>query len=252
MNKLPKDSICLVTGGSGTIGQAITKALIAGGAKRVYLTGRSLEKLHRSVDQIVKNSPNPNETRSILRCLPCDVTNEAAVERLFKAIDQEGNITLCVNNAGINAVGATVDLAGDDLRRVLDTNVVGPFLCARESMKRMKANGGGRIIMVGSLSAISPRPDSAPYTTSKFALLGLTQSLSLDCRPHNISVGIIHPGNVDSEMLTPEMKEGRQHEGFIPVHQVAQAVMYMAQLPYSTNVLEMTVSPTTQPFVGRG
>jgi NAD(P)-dependent dehydrogenase (short-subunit alcohol dehydrogenase family) len=120
-------------------------------------------------------------------------------------------------------------------------NVLGPFLCSREVMKRMKASGlGGRIVNIASLSAICPRPDSAPYTTSKFALRGLTQSLALDGRAHNIAVGMIHPGNVQSELLTREQIQERQDEGFLQAEQVADCVVQMCSLPYSVNIQEMT------------
>lgn len=242
-------SICLVTGGSGTIGLAIAKSLVQGGARKVFITGRSLAKLEKAAIQI------PNHA-NVVRCLPCDVTSEDEVDFLFAQIDQEtggGHVNLLVNNAGINAPGATVDLSAADFTRVLQTNVVGPFLCARAAMQRMQAAGkGGRIINIGSLSAYRPRPDSAPYTTSKFALNGLTQSLALDGRAHGIAVGIIHPGNVASELLSEEMKAERQSEGFLPAQHIADAVVSMANLPYSSNILELTITPTPQPYVGRG
>lgn len=242
-------SICLVTGGSGTIGLAIAKSLVTGGARKVFLTGRSLAKLEQASARIAAAS------KDVVQCLPCDVTDESAVETLFATIDQQvgSHVNLLINNAGINAPGATVDLSADDFRRVMDTNVLGPFLCSREAMKRMKSAGtGGRIINIGSLSAGSPRPDSAPYTTSKFALNGLSKSLSLDGRGHNIAVGIIHPGNVESELLTEDVIAERQHEGFLPAAHIAESVVHMAQLPYESNILEMTIAPTPQPYVGRG
>jgi NAD(P)-dependent dehydrogenase (short-subunit alcohol dehydrogenase family) len=151
------------------------------------------------------------------------------------------------------APGATVDLAAKDFDRVMKVNVLGPFLCAREALKRMKTQGGGRIINMGSISAQSPRPDGAAYTTSKFALLGLSQSLSLDARQYNVGVGIVHPGNVRSELLSPEViAEREKAEGFIEPEDVAQCVVAMASMPYSTNILELTVIPTRQPLVGRG
>ena len=144
-------------------------------------------------------------------------------------------------------------LTAADFEKVMSVNVIGPFLCSREAVKRMKAGqAGGRIVNIGSLSAISPRPDSAPYTTSKFALLGLTQSLAVDCRAHNIAVGIIHPGNVISELLTEEMVKEREDEGFMVADHVADGVVQMASMPCSTNILEMTILPTRQPMVGRG
>lgn len=126
-------------------------------------------------------------------------------------------------------------------------------------MKRMQAKDqdgkpfGGRIINIGSLSAHSPRPNSCSYTTSKFALLGLTQSLAIDGRSHGITVGIIHPGNVMSDLLTEEMiRERKDAEGFLEAEDVAECVLTMALMPRSANVLEMTVLPTKQPYVGRG
>jgi NAD(P)-dependent dehydrogenase (short-subunit alcohol dehydrogenase family) len=157
------------------------------------------------------------------------------------------------NREGTMAPGATVDLKAADFQRVLNVNVLGPFLCARESLKRMKERGGGRIINIGSISAYSPRPDGAIYTTSKFALQGLSQSLSLDARPYNVAVGIIHPGNVRSELLSADViYEREKAEGFIEPEDVAQCVLSMASLPYSVNILELTVIPTKQPLVGRG
>lgn len=151
------------------------------------------------------------------------------------------------------APGPTVDLTAADMNRVLSVNVLGPFLCAREAMKRMQKAGGGRIINIGSISAYSPRPDGASYTTSKFAIQGLSQSLALDGRKHNIAVGAIHPGNVVSELLSPEVIAAREEtEGFIQPEDVAGCVLTMASLPYSANVLELTVIPTKQPLVGRG
>merc|ERR1719162_641187 len=145
------------------------------------------------------------------------------------------------------------------MEAVLGVNVVGAFVCAREAMKRMKqkdnsdGGGRGRIINIGSISAFSPRPNSTAYTTSKFAITGLTKSLALDGREHGIAVGTIHPGNVVSELLSPEDVEVRgRTEGFLRPEDVAQCVLTMVQLPYTANVLELTVIPTTQPLVGRG
>lgn len=154
---------------------------------------------------------------------------------------------------GTMVPGPTVDLSASDMEKVLSVNVVGPFLCAREAMKRMKIAGGGRIINIASISSISPRPDGVTYTTSKFAIQGLSRSLALDGRDHNIAVGAIHPGNVVSDLLRPEVIAEREAtEGFIQPEDVATCVLTMANLPYSANILDLTVIPTKQPFVGRG
>lgn len=165
---------------------------------------------------------------------------------------------LLVNNAGTNNADATADLSVEDFERVMRVNVTGPFLCAREVFRRSdSADGaavvGRRIVNVGSISAQSPRPDGLAYATSKYAMEGLTRSLALDGRERNVAVGVIHPGNVKSAMLSPEEVERREAaEGFVDPEDVGNCVLTMASLPYHANVLEMTVIPTRQPLVGRG
>jgi NAD(P)-dependent dehydrogenase (short-subunit alcohol dehydrogenase family) len=208
------------------------------------------------------NTNNIHESK--VHVIPSDISKEDNVVGLFAQIDHYlngGIVDIVVNNAGINVAAATEDLSASDMEAVLGVNVVGAFLCAREAIKRMKkqrndtggGGGGGRIINIGSISASSPRPNSAAYTTSKFALLGLTKSLALDCRSDGISVGIIHPGNVVSALLSEEDIEVRgKTEGFLQAEDVAKCVLTMATLPDSANVLELTVIPTTQPLIGRG
>jgi len=237
----------IVTGGSGTIGFAISRALLSSGAD-VIIIGRNKDRL--------LNAKNKLEEFGNVSIFSCDICDENGVLDLFQYIDtyHGGRCDLLVNNAGIASTGPTMEVTGETLRRVMDTNVVGPFLCSREAMKRMKSIGeGGRIINIGSLSAMSPRPNSVPYTSSKFALLGLTYSLALDARQYGIAVGIIHPGNVMSNLLTEDViREREETEGFISAENVTDCVMTMANLPYTANVLELTVMPTRQPLVGRG
>lgn len=235
-----------MTGGSGAIGKAIAKALVLQGA-RVILVARSLKNLEETKATL----PHPEN----VACLTCDVTNEESVVDVFKQIQVNyGACHLLINNAGTTSTTPTTELPVADFERVMQVNVLGPFLCAREALKQMRDSAeGGRIINIGSISAKAPRPESAPYTASKFALQGLTQSLALDARPHNVGVGIIHPGNVRSNLLSADEIARREAlEGFIEPEDVATCVMTMAQLPPSANVLELTVMPTRQPLVGRG
>mmetsp|Transcript_22217 Transcript_22217/g.24755 ORF Transcript_22217/g.24755 Transcript_22217/m.24755 type:complete len:276 (-) Transcript_22217:103-930(-) len=274
-------TIALITGGAGTIGIAIAKALLDNNIS-VFLVGRRLWKLEEAQRQLLSEGLEHN---TFVRVIPCDISNEESVVNLFHTIDQMNEygsisnsgganssggccVDILVNNAGINAKANSIEeLSASDMKDVLGVNVLGAFLCAREAIKRMKFrkdvntnadnNGrgghGGRIINVGSISSMSPRPNSIAYTTSKFALQGLTKSLSLDCRGHGIAVGIIHPGNVISELLSPEDVEVRgRTEGFISPEDVAKCVVTMASLPYTCNILELTVMPTNQPFIGRG
>jgi len=237
----------IVTGGSGTIGRSIAKALLSHGAD-VIITGRNPERLETARTQL--------EAFGNVSTFRGDISDEGSVLDLFNYIDKShgGRCDLLVNNAGIASTEPTLEVPGETFQNVMNTNVVGPFLCSREAMKRMKNVGeGGRIINIGSLSAMSPRPDSVPYTTSKFAILGLTYSLALDARQYGVAVGVIHPGNVMSGLLTEDtIKERDEKEGFISAENVTDCVMTMANMPYSANVLELTVMPTRQPLVGRG
>lgn len=236
----------VITGGSGTIGIGIAQSLIAEGCN-VYITGRKQEKLDLAVEKIVRDDDSYGQ----IFTLKADCTDEESVIKdMFDKVD----VDLLINNAGTMRNEKTEDVSVETFKNVMNVNVVAPFLCSREVIKQMKArNCGGRIINIGSLSAISSRSDAAGYTTSKFALLGLTHSLSIDCRDHGIAVSIIHPGNTLSDLLTPEEIERREKaEGFIHKEEVAKAVLTMANLPYHANIFELTILPTRQPFVGRG
>jgi NAD(P)-dependent dehydrogenase (short-subunit alcohol dehydrogenase family) len=194
--------------------------------------------------------------------VPTDVTNEDSVRALFEQTTAKfGRVDLLFNNAGIGS--PPVPLEEFNLakwRQIVDVNLTGAFLCLREAFRVMKAQNprGGRIINNGSISAHTPRLRSAPYTATKHAITGLTKSAALDGRPHDIACGQIDIGNAETEM-TAKMKEGvLQADGRIAVEPtmdvecVARAVVYMAGLPLSANVLFMTVMATTMPLVGRG
>lgn len=244
----------LITGGSGKIGQAIANKLAKAGAS-VVLTGRDQKRLDEAAakiqNELIARNAGTGDSPTV-ETFSCDVTDESSVTELFARIHESKGkqIDILVNNAGTNIDKPLSELSGSDFEWVMKVNVLGPFLCSREAIKKMAR--GGRIINIGSLSAMSPRPNSTAYTTSKFALNGLSRTLALDGREMGISVGIIHPGNVASDLLSEEMIRAREHEGFMDANDVAECVLTMASMPPTTNVLELTVIPTTQPFVGRG
>jgi NAD(P)-dependent dehydrogenase (short-subunit alcohol dehydrogenase family) len=194
--------------------------------------------------------------------VPTDVSNPEAVRTLFARVREKfGRLDVLFNNAGINSPSMPLEeLAFDQWRGVLDTNVTGAFLCTQEAFRLMKSQQprGGRIINNGSISAHVPRPNSAPYTAAKHAITGLTKSTALDGRPFDIACGQIDIGNADTP-LTGRMKKGVPQangslavEPTIDVKHVAQAVLYMASLPLDANVATITVMATQMPFVGRG
>lgn len=192
----------------------------------------------------------------------CDVTREDEVERLFAdTVATFGRVDLLFNTAGASAPAKPIDeLVVEEWNRVVGVNLHGAFLCARAAFGQMRRQSpqGGRIINNGSISAHAPRPGSVAYTTTKHAITGLTKTLALDGRPFDIACGQIDIGNALTPM-TENFGDGlRQANGTIApeptmdVEAVADAVLYMASLPLSANVLTMTVMATKMPFVGRG
>ena len=186
----------------------------------------------------------------------------ADVERLFDTtVEHFGRVDLLFNNAGITARPVPVDeLPVDVWDRVMAVNLRGSFLCARAAFGRMRCQDptGGRIINNGSVSATTPRPFSAPYTSSKHAITGLTKSLALDGRDLGITCGQIDIGNA----LVPRtsgMEEGmpQSHGAVVPeptmdLSVVADTIVHMAGLPLDANVQFVTVMATKMPYIGRG
>ena len=243
MNALA-DRVAIVTGASTGIGAAIAEAFAAEGA-RVVLAARSRDKLAAVAARITQSGGKA-------LAQPTDVAREAEVLALFqRTLDAFGRVDVLVNNAGISAPGNIETLTLEDWRRVLDVNLTGAFLCAREAFKAMQRQGGGRIINIGSVSARVPRPHSVPYTTSKFALEGLTRALALDGRKHGIAVSILHPGNTATPIWEGEAEQAAK-EGLMRPDAVARIAVMMAALPPDMNLLEGLVLPLTMPFLGRG
>lgn len=246
--------VAIVTGAGSGIGRSTALALLREGYS-VLLAGRRRESLMGTV-----TAAGEDGLRGIV--VPTDVTDPDAVSKLFAvAKERFGRIDLLFNNAGIGAPDVPLeDLPLEQWRKVVDTNLTGPFLCTQEAVRMMKNQRpmGGRIINNGSISAHTPRPNSAPYTATKHAITGLTKSTALDGRPFNIACGQIDIGNAKSEM-TSRMHEGvKQADGSVraeptmDVDHVARAVLYMATLPLEANVPFLTVMATGMPYVGRG
>jgi NAD(P)-dependent dehydrogenase (short-subunit alcohol dehydrogenase family) len=221
----------------------------------VVLAGRRAVELERTA-----KAASPSVGRILV--VPTDVSKPDAVRALFAQIKNEfGRLDLLFNNAGIGAPSVPIDeLTYEQWNAVVGVNLTGSFLCAQEAIRLMKTQHprGGRIINNGSISAHAPRPNSAPYTATKHAITGLTKSISLDGRDHDIACSQIDIGNAATEMTEP-MKAGvRQANGTVAVEprmdvkHVADAVLYMASLPLDTNVQFLTLMATKMPFIGRG
>ena len=250
MTSTPK--VALITGAGSGIGKAVALAFLREGYC-VVLAGRRSDAL----DAVVKESGSTNAL-----AVATDVCSAHSVGALFSKIkDTYGRIDVIFNNAGISGIGtAFEDIAFDTWQTVVNTNLTGSFLCAQGAFKVMKDQTpqGGRIINNGSISAYAPRPNSAPYTSTKHAITGLTKSISLDGRKYNIACGQIDIGNALTELSAKMAKGVPQANGEIAIEpmmdakEVADAVVHMAALPLSTNVQFMTIMATKMPFVGRG
>ena len=246
--------VAIVTGAASGVGRGAALALLAQGYS-VALAGRREDALAETIAEAGSDG-----SRAI--AVATDVTKPDACAALFAATTKAfGRLDLLFNNAGAGAPPVNIeDLPFEQWQMVVNVNLTGVFLCTQEAFKVMKAQDpmGGRIINNGSISAHTPRPNSAPYTSTKHAVTGLTKSTSLDGRKYNIACGQIDIGNAFTPM-TARMSDGvPQADGSIKpeprmhVDNVSQAIVYMASLPLDANVQTLTVMATQMPFVGRG
>ena len=243
-----QDRVAIVTGANSGLGRAIAEAFAAEGAK-VVLAARRKEALDEVAAGIKAKG-------GIALAAPTDVTKEPEVIALFKtALDAFGRVDILVNNAGV-AKGAPIeDLTLKTWQELIDVNLTAAFLCSREAVRAMKGRGGGRIINMASISSRAPRQHSAAYTTSKYAIEGLTRSLTLDGRAYGVVASVIHPGVVATG-FTPGAKPGpgkTPQDYLMDPADIARIALLMCTLPPEVNLFDATILPNQQPsFLGRG
>jgi NADP-dependent 3-hydroxy acid dehydrogenase YdfG len=240
----------LITGAGSGVGRATARAFLDAGWN-VGLVGRR--------EAALKETAGGHDAALVL---PSDVTDADATEAMVATATGEwGRVDALFNNAGVAMKGAPIDeLDVDEIRRLIDVNIMGAFIAARAAFAQMRRQDpqGGRIINNGSVSAHVPRWGSAPYTASKHAITGLTRTLSLDGRVFNIACGQIDIGNALTEMAQAMTKGVPQADGSLAVEpvmdvtHVAQSVLHMASLPLEANVQFMTVMASAMPYIGRG
>jgi NAD(P)-dependent dehydrogenase (short-subunit alcohol dehydrogenase family) len=253
MSKQLQGKVAIVTGASNGIGRGIAETYAAEGASTVLVARRA-----QLLDEVASGiRSRGGEALPV----PADLTQEEAIIALFaKVKDIYGRLDILVNNAGVATHINIEDISLEYWREVLDINLTAPFLCAREAVRVMKAQTpqGGRIITIGSISAKTPRPDSLPYTATKFALQGMTHQLTMDGRKHNIVASIVHPGATLSSFTT---RRGRAKAGagatpddyVMAAEDVARVAVLMAALPPEVNLYEATILPNhMRSFIGRG
>jgi NAD(P)-dependent dehydrogenase (short-subunit alcohol dehydrogenase family) len=246
--------VAIVTGGGTGIGRAAALALGQNGFS-VVIAGRR-------PDPLQQTALDAAAAGSRLVSVVADVAEPAGVQRLFdQAARQFGRVDLLFNNAG--QFGPPVpleDVSYADWQSVVGANLTAAFLCTQAAFRVMQRQDprGGRIINNGSISAYSPRPQSAPYTATKHAISGLTKATSLDGRRYDIACGQIDIGNAATDLTARLAVGAAQPDGstrpepVIDAGLVASAVVHMASLPLDANVQFMTLMATKMPFIGRG
>ena len=233
--------VALVTGGGTGIGKAIAQAMHKEGAK-IIIVGRK--------EEILKEAQA--ELGSDVEMMICDVTQEDQVKKVYENImSNHGKIDILINNAGMAAKAKSYEMSYDLWKKVVDVNLNGAFLCAREAMKIMVNQKSGRIINIGSISGQMSRPENAPYTATKFAIEGLTRALALDGRDHGVAVSVIHPGNAATNIWKGR-EEISEREGLIPLEDLGKLAVTMLTMSPNVNILGSVILPITQPYLGRG
>jgi NAD(P)-dependent dehydrogenase (short-subunit alcohol dehydrogenase family) len=240
--------VAIVTGASSGLGKAIAEALAAEGAK-VVLAARRPKVLEEVAAGIKAKGGNA-------LVVPTDVTKEAEVIALFaKTVETYGRVDILVNNAGVPTATPTEEMTLKYWQEAIDVNLTAVFLCSREAIKVMKRQGGGRIINMGSISAIAPRRNSAAYTATKFAVEGLTRSLTYDGREYGVVASVIQPGSTATGFTggRPPGPGKTPQEYLMDPADVARIAVLMCTLPPDVNLFEATILPNQQPsFLGRG
>jgi len=234
----------LVTGASSGIGLAIAKVFYDAGCALI-MAARNAEKLQAAAE-LIADPDGPKIT-----AVPTDLTDDASIASLFEvAADQR--IDILINNAGASVRARTEAITPVQWRGVIDLNVTAAFLAAQAAFRIfIEQDRPGRIINIGSVSARVPRHNSVAYTTSKFALDGMSRAMALDGRSKRIAVSILHPGNTQSAIWEGQ-EEAVAKEGLMPAEAVARTALLMCTLPPEINLLDATMLPLSMPFLGRG
>lgn len=248
------DKVAIITGGSGGIGRATAITLLRNGWS-VAIGGRRADALEETFALA-----GADGARGL--AVPGDLSTPEGCANLFaKTRERFGRVDLLFNNAGMFTPGVPFeDLTPDQWQAALNINLSSFFYCSQEAFRAFKSQDpmGGRIINNGSISAHAPRPNSAPYTSTKHAITGLTKTCSLDGRKYNIAVGQIDIGNAATDMTkkmakgVPQADGSTKPEPTMDVQHIADAIVHMASLPLDANIQFMTIMATKMPFVGRG
>jgi NAD(P)-dependent dehydrogenase (short-subunit alcohol dehydrogenase family) len=228
-----KGQVAIVTGGGRGIGRAIAEGLATSGAS-VAITGRSIAYLEETVAAI-------ESAGGKALAVAADVTEEAAIEDLVLRTEERfGPIDVLVSNAAIEGpLGPMWEVGVADWRRCLEVNVMGAFNCSHAVLPGMVSRRRGRIINIGSAGGLFAVPYDTGYSTTKAALIRLTEGIAIECEPHNVYTWVIHPGVVHTNMSETVMNDpaGRKwlprypealERGATPVEWASELCIFLA------------------------
>jgi NAD(P)-dependent dehydrogenase (short-subunit alcohol dehydrogenase family) len=208
-----------VTGGGRGLGAAAAWALAEAGAD-IALLSRSVDVLEQMAREI-----ELTHGRKVI-AVACDVSNEDSVEEAASLVLATfGRVDTLVNNSGVASVSPLLDLEIAELRRVLDTNVVGSFLCARAFGAHMVAQRKGTVVNISSVAGLGGEPDLTAYSASKGAIIAFTKALAIEWARYNVTVNAIAPGYFRTDLnktALDDVKIGPKIVGHIPLRRVGQ------------------------------
>jgi len=228
-------SVALVTGGSVGIGRAIAAALAKEGAK-VTITGRNADVLQATMDELGVEG------------VPGDVGNESdAVRTVQSVMEAHGRLDILVNNAGFGIFKPLVDMTLDELQRVYQTNVFGAFVMAREAARQFIEQGSGELINISSTSGLKGGRGSTAYSSSKFALRGMTECWRDELRRHNVRVMLVNPSEVMTEFASRAGREQATSSKKLRAQEIADAIVGALKVDSRGFIPEFSVF-ATNPF----
>jgi 3-oxoacyl-[acyl-carrier protein] reductase len=203
----------LITGGSSGIGKATAKLLIERGS-RVAISGRDRAKLTRVAAEIGAIS------------LHYDSSLESDIMAMYAELDRTwGGLDVLINNAGIGFFGPMDEVAWSDFEQIFHTNVFGAALVGREAARRMKAQNKGNIINIASSAGVRGFTNGTIYSSSKFALRGMTECWREELRPFNIRVMLVNPSAVPTAFNVESREEKAQKENMLRPEELAHAIV---------------------------